>query len=346
MSKNINNYNYSNTSKMEVRLFKESEDGLSASFSFDPLPRNFATTLGNTFRQVLLSSIPGVKLYAFKIFDHKKNSQALSIVESEYSTVDGILEDLLQIRTNIQEIIFQVDRNFFQKYNLERKFDLELVVNNSKENEEITSSMIKLPLGLKIVNDVYLFTIAKKNLSLTIKFLANIKRGYFDDNDNAKIYSELERGWIFLDTNYSPVINTNYFTEDTKVGQVNVEESLVLEVVTNGVLKPKEVIVLAADFLNNYCFSPIIELDKKLKFKEIVVEKKIVEKEDITKKPLEFLGLIQRSSKYLQRAGIKTIGDLLKKTEAEISKIEHLGSVSTNDIKFCLQKHNLYLKVK
>ena len=289
------------------------EDGRYGKFVVEPLERGYGTTLGNSLRRVLLSSLPGVAVSSVRIDG----------IQHEFSTIPGVKEDVTEIILNIKSLIV----------NYAGEESKELVI-SAKGECEVTAASIQADAEVEILEpDMHIATLgadAELNMHLTIEK----GRGYVSAEKNKEIMSEKGEslvGVIPVDSIYSPVLKVNPTVENTRVGQITDYDKLTLEVWTDGTISAKEAVSLAAKVLNDH-LTLFVNLSEEVANTEIMVERDDKSHEKVLEMTIEELDLSVRSFNCLKRAGINTVEDLISKTEEEMMKVRNLGKKSLEEV--------------
>lgn len=306
--------------KPRIELVELSEDNTYGKIVIEPLERGYGTTLGNSLRRVLLSSLPGAAVTSVKIEG----------VQHEFSTIPGVLEDTVEIIMNIKGLAVKM-------YGDEPR-----VLRIEAEGEgEVTGKDIICDADVEIINKDHHIATLEKGGRLFAELTLEKGKGYVTADKNKKPGQPI--GVIAIDSIFTPVIKANYTVEHTRVGQITDYDKLTLEVWTNGTIKPDEAVSAAAKILVDY-FSLFTSLNTEVKKAEPQVEKEKDEREKLLEMPIEELDLSVRSYNCLKRAGINTIGELIQKTPEEILKVRNLGKKSLEEIEEKLAAFNLSLK--
>ncbi len=297
-------------------------DGTYGKFVIEPLERGYGTTLGNSLRRVLLSSLPGVAATSVKIDG----------VLHEISIVPGVKEDVPEIILNIKAITAKLHTE-----------GAKTVILEATEEGEITAGDIKCDADIEILNKDQHIAYLEDGGVLRMEITFEHGRGYVSGEKNKLALQNPPIGLICVDSIYTPVYNVNYKVENTRVGNVTDFDKLTLEVVTDGTISAKEAISLAAKILNDH-LSLFIDLSDDAKKIDIMVEPKEAAKEKVLEMTIEELDMSVRSFNCLKRAGIDTVEDLVNKTEDDMIKVRNLGKKSLEEV---IQKlHSLGLSLK
>lgn len=287
-----------------------SADGRYGKFVVEPLERGFGTTLGNSLRRVLLSSLPGVAVTSIKIDG----------VVHEFSTVPGVKEDVTEIVLNIKGITAKL-------YSDEPK----TVRIEATEEGEITAGSIQQDAEIEILNpDWHIATLAATG-KLIMELTFDKGRGYVPAERNKQAAEQASVGSLPVDSIYTPVLKVNYTVENTRVGQITDYDKLSLEVWTDGTINAKEAVSLAARIMTEH-LNLFVTLSQEAMNTEIMVEKDDKGKEKALEMTIEELDLSVRSFNCLKRAGINTVEDLINKSEDEMMKVRNLGRKSLEEV--------------
>jgi DNA-directed RNA polymerase subunit alpha len=289
-------------------------------FVVEPLERGYGTTLGNSLRRILLSSLPGAAVTSIQIDG----------VLHEFSTVEGVEEDVASIILNIKKLALKI-------YSDEEKV-IEIDV---KGDGTVTAADITHDSDVEILNpDLYIATIAKDG-HLRMRMYANRGRGYARADQNKR--EDLPIGVIPIDSIYTPVSRVNFQVENTRVGQLAHFDKLTLDVWTDGSIGPKEAIALGAKIFTEH-LNIFVGLTDEAQTDEIIVEKEEDQKEKVLEMTIEELDLSVRSYNCLKRAGINTVHELANKSEDDIMKVLNLGRKSLEEVKVKLEDLGLGLR--
>lgn len=283
-------------------------------FVVEPLERGYGTTLGNSLRRVMMASLPGAAITSIQIDG----------VLHEFSTVQGVTEDVTQIILNLKKVSLKIES--------EDAKDLELDV---KGPAEVTAGDIQGDGDVTILNpDFHIATVAD-GAELHIMMTADKGRGYVPADQNKLRLSGLEIGTLPIDSIYTPIERVNYTVENTRVGQSNDFDKLTLDVWTDGSLTPTAAISLAAKILTEH-LEMFVNLTEEAKDAKVMVEREETHQEKVLDKTIEELDLSVRSYNCLKRADIQTVKDLTERTEADMMKVRNLGQKSLEEIKLKL----------
>ena len=295
--------------KPNIECTELSADGKYGKFVVGPLERGYGTTIGNSLRRILLSSLPGAACTSIKIEG----------IQHEFSTVPGVMEDVTEIILNLKKMAIKL-----------HSYEVKTVYIDAKGAQEITAGDLKCDSDVEIFNpELHIATLnsdAKLNAEITI----SKGRGYVSAERNK---AELQPiiGVIPMDSIYTPVTKVNYTVENVRVGQYTDREELAVEVWTNGTVKPDDAVSLAAKIMNELLVL-FIDLSEEAKNTDVIVEKEENQKEKVLEMTIEELDLSVRSYNCLKRAGINTVEDLSNKSEEDMMKVRNLGRKSLEEV--------------
>ena len=300
--------------KPNITVMGESDNGNKGKFIIEPLERGFGTTLGNSLRRVLLSSLPGYAVSSIKI------NGALH----EISTVEGVTEDVTEIVLNVKGIIPKIYGDVTKTAFIDVTGPC-----------EVTAGDIKHDADLEIFNpDLHIATVGE-GTHFYMELTFERGRGYVSQEknklDHIKSGAIIPVGTIFVDSIYTPVYNVSYSVENTRVGSIADYDKLTMEVETNGTINATEAISLAAKVLNDH-FTLLVELSDEARGIETMVERQETIKEMVLEMTIEELDLSVRSFNCLKRAGIDNVEDLINRTEEDMIKVKNLGKKSLEEV--------------
>ncbi len=278
-------------------------------FVAEPLERGYGLTLGNSLRRILLSSLPGCAVVAAKIND----------VPHEFTTLEGVKEDVTEIILNIKGIIPKL-------YCDEQK----TVYIEAKGPCVVTAGDIKADSDVEILNPDHVLATLGEGAVLNLELIVAHGRGYVSAEKN-KAYTENQPNMLAVDSDFSPVTKVNYKVENTRVGQITDFDKLTLEVWTNAVTSASDAVSLAAKVMNEH-LSLFIDLSEKAKTAEILVDKEASPTITALRMTIEELDLSVRSFNCLKRASINTVEDLINKSEEDMMKVRNLGRKSLDEV--------------
>ena len=286
------------------------ENNFYGKFELEPLERGFGITLGNALRRVMLSSLPGSAISSVKI------EGALH----EFQTLEGVIEDVTTIILNLKKVII--------KKHVEGVKTVHLNVN--KEGP-VTAGDIECDSDIEIINKDFVIANIAKGGSLNMEMTVSSGRGYVRSEENKKLLDIRKVGVIPIDSIYSPIERISYDVESARVGQDESYDKLVLNVWTNGSIKPEEAIALAARILIEH-FSILTNLSNIADMTGMMIEKTEDPKVKALETTIEDLDFSVRAYNCLKRAGIHTLQDLVNKSENDMMKIRNLGKKSLKEV--------------
>ncbi|WP_416197363.1 MAG: DNA-directed RNA polymerase subunit alpha [Sporanaerobacter sp.] len=306
--------------KPKIEIVEMNKEETYGKFVLEPLERGYGTTLGNSLRRVLLSSLPGAAVSSIKIQG----------VLHEFTTVEGVFEDVPEIILNIKNIAAKMysDEPVMLKIEAEGPC-------------EVTAGDIITGPDVEIINkDLHIATVnSDGKLYMELEMVRG--RGYVVSERNKKEGQPI--GVIPVDSIFTPVQKVNFVVENTRVGQITDYDKLILEVWTNGTMKPDEATSLGAKILTEH-LNLFIGLTEHVNDVEIMVEKEEDKKEKVLEMTVEELDLSVRSYNCLKRAGINTVEELTQKTEEDMMKVRNLGKKSLEEVQKKLDELGLSLK--
>ena len=310
--------------KPKIEIAEISEDNRYGKFICEPLERGYGTTFGNSLRRMLLSSLEGAAITSIRIDG----------VLHEFSTIPGVRDDVTNIVLNLKELCLKMAGN-----------EPRIIRIDVEGEKEVTAADIICDADIEILNpDLHIATVNEDG-KLKIEMTVERGRGYVPADNNKK--PDYPIGVIPIDSIFSPVKRVNYTVQDTRVGNVTDYDRLILEVWTDGSLRPEEAVSKAAGILvmhlklfQNMDGLPEEEEEEEATFPE--------EEEDDSSKVLDMtiedLDLSVRSFNCLKRANINTVADLAEKTEDDMMKVRNLGRKSLEEVKKKLEELGLTLK--
>ena len=306
--------------KPEITTIEVSDDDKFGRIVIEPLERGYGTTLGNSLRRILLSSLPGAAITSIQIDG----------VLHEFTSVEGVVEDVPTMILSLKQLAL--------KLHTEEDKIIELNVTGPKT---VTAADIIHDNEVQILNpDLYICTLAD-GATLNMQMNVSNGRGYVRSEHNKR--EDMPIGVLPIDSIYTPVEKVNYQVENTRIGQKNVYDKLTMDIWTDGSINPEKSLSLAAKILTEH-LNIFIDLSDEARDAEIMVEKEETEKEKVLVMTIEELDLSVRSYNCLKRAGINTIQELTNKTEAEMMKVRNLGRKSLDEVKNKLASLDLSLR--
>ena len=306
--------------KARIECVESSQDGTYGKFVIEPLERGFGHTLGNSMRRVLLSSLPGVAATSIRIDG----------VLHEFSTIEGVKEDVTEIVLNLKGLICKLHCQGPKK-----------VVIDAAGECEVTAGDILPDSDVEIINPELHLATLDANGKLHMEIMLDHGRGYVVADRNKR--PDMPIGEIAVDSIYTPITKVNFTVEDTRVGQITDYDKLTLEIWTNGSIKPDEAASYAAKILTEHLML-FINLTDRIQGVEIMVEKEESKKEKILEMNIEDLDLSVRSYNCLKRAGINTVEELVQRDEDEMMKVRNLGRKSLEEVQQKLAQLGLTLR--
>ena len=295
--------------KPRIETAEIKSDGTYGRFILEPLERGYGTTLGNSLRRVLLSSLPGVAVTSIKIDG----------VQHEFSTIPGVKEDVTEIVLNIKGLIAKIHGETPKTIYIEAEDECEVTAGDIKADSEVEI----LDPGMHIAT-------LSQGAKLYMEIVIDRGRGYVPSERN-KQNLQSAIGIIPVDSIYTPVLKVNYTVENTRVGQITDYDKLTLEIWTDGTISAKEAVSLGAKVLNEH-LNLFVDLSEEAYTTEIMVEKDDKGKEKVLEMTIEELDLSVRSFNCLKRAGINTVEDLINKSEDDMMKVRNLGRKSLEEV--------------
>ena len=279
-------------------------------FELEPLERGFGITLGNALRRVMLSSLPGSAIVAIKIDG----------VMHEFQTIEGVVEDVTTIILNLKNIV------------VKNHSEEEKVVHLSVHEEKtVTAADIETDADVEIINKDQEIATVSKGGKLDIEMVIGNGRGYVPSTENKKYVEGNKLGYIAIDALYSPIDNISYEVEPARVGQNDNYDKLVMNVSTNGSIRPEEAMALGAQILIEH-FNIVTNLSDISDMTGIMNAKQEDSKIKKLETPIDDLDFSVRAYNCLKRANINTLGDLTEKSELEMMKIRNLGKKSLKEV--------------
>ena len=299
------------------------DNGAHALLTVGPLEKGFGVTIGNMLRRTLLSSLPGAAIVGVKIKG----------VLHEFSTIKGITEDVPDIILNLKTVAVKTEST-------DEDFKGTITL-NKKGPATIYAKDIVCEDGITIMNpDQYICTI-DDDADLDITMYVGRGRGYVPASQNKNFSDEVD--FIAIDALFTPVKRVSFEVQSSRVGRNLDFDKLVLDVQTRGTVTAKEVIALSAKLINDYA-TMFVELVEGMDGVNILVARKEDERTKLFEKPIEEMELSVRSYNCLKRAGIETVGDLAKKSRAEMKKVRNMGAKSMEEVIAKLESYGITLE--
>ncbi|MCR4593690.1 MAG: DNA-directed RNA polymerase subunit alpha [Clostridiales bacterium] len=297
-------------------------DGTYGKFVVEPLERGYGTTLGNSIRRVLLSSLPGYAITSAKIDG----------VLHEFSTIDGVKEDVTEIVLNLKGVILKI-------HNGEGPETLYI---DASGKGTVTAGDIKTDSNVEILNPEHVIANLEDGAVLKMELTADKGRGYVSSERNKQILQPVI-GVIAIDSIYAPVLNVNFTIENTRVGQITDYDKLTLEVTTNGTISAQEAVSLGAKILTDH-LNLFVDLSEEARETETMIVKSDDGKGKTLEMTIEELDLSVRSFNCLKRASINTVEDLISKSEDDMMRVRNLGRKSLDEVVAKLDSLGLSLR--
>ncbi len=310
--------------KPKIDIQEISEDNCYGRFVIEPLERGYGTTLGNSLRRIMLSSLPGYAVTSIKIDG----------VLHEFSTIPNVKEDVTEVILNIKKLAIKGNTNSSEAKVAYIEFEGEGTV---------TAADIKTDADIEIVNPEQVIATLDggSDSKLFMELTVARSRGYVPAEKNKM--EEQPIGMIPVDSIFTPVKRVNLIVENTRVGEITDFDKLTLEVWTNGTTLPDEAVSLAAKVLNEH-LNLFIDLSENAKNAEVMIEKEENDKEKALEMSIDELELSVRSYNCLKRANINTVEELINKTPDEMMKVRNLGRKSLDEVLAKLNELGLSLK--
>ena len=306
--------------------FRESKDNRYGKLIIEPLQRGYGTTLGNSLRRVLLSSLPGAAVTHIKIEG----------VRHEFSTIPGVIEDVTEIILNLKKLRFKTLSSKSKTVRLEVSLKNEDV---RARDGVVLAEDITPDAEVEVLNpEQKIATIDDEDAELKMELDIEVGKGYVPADHQTLEEHIIDR--IPVDSMFSPIRKVNYIVEDTRVGQITNYDKLVLELWTDGSIPPHAAVSHGAQILQGY-LKYFVDLKPPEEPSAEVQEKK--KDDDILDKYIDDLGMSVRSLNCLKRAGKKTLRDLCESEEQELMKLKNFGQKSLEEVRVILNKYGLSL---
>ena len=306
--------------KPTIECFYSDENKNYGKFIVEPLERGYGTTLGNSLRRILLSSLPGAAVTSVKIDG----------ILHEFSTIPGVKEDVTEIILNLKKLAVRINSDNSKR-----------VIINAVGPKKVTAGDIIADSDLEIFNpDLHIATL-EENATLVMEINIARGRGYVPADQNKT--ESMPIAVIPVDSIYTPVRKVNFTVENTRVGQVTDYDKLILEIWTDGSITPEEGVSIGAKIMQEH-LKLFIDLTDSMESMEIMVEKEEDQKEKALEMTIEELELSVRSFNCLKRAAINTVEELTHRSEDDMMKVRNLGKKSLDEVKHKLEELGLGLK--
>ena len=307
--------------KPTIECIFSDDDANYGKFIVEPLERGYGTTLGNSLRRILLSSLPGAAVTSVKIDG----------ILHEFSTIPGAKEDVTEIILNLKKLAVRLSGAESTKR----------VIINAVGPKEVTAADIISDADMEIFNpDLHIATL-EENASLVMEINLANGRGYVPAEQNKTESTPI--AVIPVDSIFTPVAKVNFTVENTRVGQVTDYDKLILEIWTDGSITPEEGVSIGAKIMQEH-LNLFVQLTDDTESMEIMVEKEEDQKEKALEMTIEELELSVRSFNCLKRAAINTVEELTHKSEDDMMKVRNLGKKSLDEVKLKLEELGLGLR--
>ena len=305
--------------KPRIECIETPADPAYGKYVVEPLERGYGTTLGNSLRRVLLSSLPGTAFTSVKIAG----------VQHEFSTIPGVVEDVTEIVLNIKGILARLHSTGPKTVYLE-----------ASGEGTVTAGDIKADAEVEILNPEHVIAHLGPDGALNMEMVLDHGRGYVSADRNKN--PAMPIGTIPVDSIYTPVLKVNYSVENTRVGNQTDFDKLTIEVWTDNTMSSRDAVSLGAKILVDH-FTLFTDLSENLVESSVVVEKEEQQTNDLMSITIEELDLSVRSFNCLKRANINTVEDLVSKTQEEMIKVRNLGRKSLEEVEHKLNQMGLHL---
>ena len=295
--------------KPSIEALDLSADGTYGKFVVEPLERGYGTTLGNSLRRVLLSSLPGYAITSVKIDG----------VLHEFSTIDGVKEDVTEIVLNLKGVILKIHGD-----------GPKTIYIDASGKGEVTAGDIQVDSDVEILNPEHLIATLEDGATLKMELTADRGRGYVSAERNKQLMQPVI-GVIAIDSIYTPVLKVNYTVENTRVGQITDYDKLSLEAWTDGTISAQEAVSLGAKILTDH-LNLFVDLSDEARETETMIDKPDDVKGKTLEMTIEELDLSVRSFNCLKRASINTVEDLTNRSEEDMMRVRNLGRKSLDEV--------------
>lgn len=307
--------------KPSIEALDLSADGTYGKFVVEPLERGYGTTLGNSLRRVLLSSLPGYAITSAKIDG----------VLHEFSTIDGVKEDVTEIVLNLKGVILKIHGDGPKTLYID-----------ASGKCQVTAGDIQVDSEVEILNPEHVIANLEDGGALKMELTCDKGRGYVSAERNKQIMQPII-GVIAIDSIYTPVLKVNYTVENTRVGQITDYDKLTLEAWTNGTISAQDAVSLGAKILTDH-LNLFVDLSEEARETETMIVKNDDSKGKVLEMTIEELDLSVRSFNCLKRAGINTVEDLTNRTEEDMMRVRNLGRKSLEEVVAKLESLGLSLR--
>ena len=307
--------------KPSIEALDLSADGTYGKFVVEPLERGYGTTLGNSLRRVLLSSLPGYAITSAKIEG----------VLHEFSTIDGVKEDVTEIVLNLKGVILKIHGDGPKTLYID-----------ASGKCQVTAGDIQVDSDVEILNPEHHIATLEDGATLKMELTADRGRGYVSAERNKQIMQPVI-GVIAIDSIYTPVLKVNYTVENTRVGQITDYDKLTLEAWTNGTISAQDAVSLGAKILTDH-LNLFVDLSEEARETETMIVKNDDSKTKVLEMTIEELDLSVRSFNCLKRASINTVEDLTNRTEEDMMRVRNLGRKSLEEVMAKLESLGLSLR--
>lgn len=292
-------------------------------FVSEPFERGYAVAIGNALRRILLSSIPGAAITSVKIEG----------VQHEFSTIPGVFEDVSELILNLKQVRLTVEGDVPKKIYLDVSGEREVLAGDIKGGSDVY-----------IVNpDLHIATLTNRDAKLQVEMEVDVGRGYVTADKNKR--EDMPIGTIPVDSIFTPITNVKLEVENTRVGQITDYDKLILEITTDGRISPETALTQAALILREH-LNIFITQEGEIEIKEEKIDEEREKLKVLLEKSVEELELSVRSSNCLKNANIKTIAELVTKTDVDMLQYRNFGRKSLNEIKEVLAEMGLSLGMK
>ena len=307
--------------KPSIEALDLSADGTYGKFVVEPLERGYGTTLGNSLRRVLLSSLPGYAITSAKIEG----------VLHEFSTIDGVKEDATEIVLNLKGVILKIHGDGPKTLYID-----------ASGKCQVTAGDIQVDSDVEILNPEHVIANLEDGAEVRMELTCDKGRGYVSADRNKQLMQPVI-GVIAIDSIYTPVLKVNYTVENTRVGQITDYDKLTLEAWTNGTISAQDAVSLGAKILTDH-LNLFVDLSEEARETETMIVKNDDSKTKVLEMTIEELDLSVRSFNCLKRAGINTVEDLTNRTEEDMMRVRNLGRKSLEEVVAKLESLELSLR--